>query len=174
MSSGQNGATAGVDAFTRMWTDFATRMMSAGMSFSPDSPPPEIARNMRSAMFQAMSRYAEEFLQSPQFLEAMKQSMDMGVQFRQMVNDFLGRVQFEMQGVTRSDVDALVTRLKHMETRILDRLGDLADRLERLEEQMDAPARETSRPGIAESGHGVRPSRAKGPSAGSPGKRGAR
>lgn len=168
MMSGQNGSTAGVEAFTKMWTDFATRMMSAGMSFNPESPPPEVARNMRGAMFQAMSRYAEEFMQSPQFLEAMKQSMDMGIQFRKMVNEFVGRVQFEMQGVTRADVDALVTRLKHMETRIMDRLDDLATRLERLEEQTGAPARE------AESGQAARPSRAKESPAGSPGKRGAR
>ncbi|HOB76738.1 MAG TPA: hypothetical protein PKG54_19680 [Phycisphaerae bacterium] len=174
MTSGQNGSTAGVDAFTRMWTDFATRMMSAGMSFSPDSPPPEIARNMRGAMFQAMSRYAEEFMQSPQFLEAMKQSMDMGVQFRKMVNDFLGRVQFELQGVTRGDVDALVTRLKHMETRILDRLDDLAARLERLDEQLGPPAGTAPRQAMTEPGQAARPARSKDAPAGAQVKRGAR
>ncbi len=171
MTNGQKGSSAGPDALTRMWTDFATRMMSASMTFSPESPPPEVARNIRGAMFQAMSRYAEEFMRSPQFLEAMKQSMDAGMLFRKMVNEFLGRLQFEMQGISRGDVDALVKRLKRMENRLADRLDDLVERLERLEARQSHDI-EAQRP--AETGGAARPQRSRGPVAGPQGKRGAR
>ncbi len=135
MTNGQNRAVEGFESFSKMWTDFASRMVSAGLAFQPEQAPPEAARALRGASFQALSRYAEEFMRSPQFLEAMKESMDAAMTFRNMMNEFLGRTQFELQGVSRGDVDALTTRLKHMEMRILERLDDLSGRLAALEGQ---------------------------------------
>jgi len=133
MATGQNGATSTPGDFTRMWVDFMSRMMSAGTSLAPEAMPPEMARSMRSAMFQAMSQYAEDFMRSPQFLEMMKQSADTTILFKKMLNDSLGQVQFEFQNASRADVDALVARLRRLEARLLERFDELSLRLERLE-----------------------------------------
>lgn len=138
MTNGQNGAAEGLESFAKMWTDFASRMVSAGLAFNPEAAPPEAARAIRGATFQALSRYAEEFMRSPQFLEAMKQSMDAALVFRNMMNDFLGRAQFELQGISRGDIDALTTRLKHMEMRIMERMENLSGRLEAIEDRLAA------------------------------------
>lgn len=166
MTNGQESPTAGFDAFTRMWTEFANNMMSAGLSYRPESPPPEMARTMRSAMFQAMSRYAEEFMRSPQFLEFMRQSMDSAILFKKMVNDFLGRAQFEMQGVSRGDMDALVRRLRRLETRIMDRFDELNERLDALEARLGLSEGEAAGP--SRGARAARPGRGKGAPAGRP------
>jgi hypothetical protein len=173
MTSGQNGSTAQADAFTKMWTDFMTHMMSASFSFSPESPPPEMARSMRGAMFQAMSRYAQDFMRSPQFLEAMKQSTDTVILFKKALNDFLGRMQFELQNASRGDMDALFTRLRHMEMRIFDRLDDLAARLEQLE-RFEGPGAARRQPGAGGAEQAGRAAPAKELPAGGAGKRGGR
>ncbi len=121
-----------MDAFTRMWGDFAMKMMTAGMAVSPGSAPPDAARQVRGAMFKAMSEQCEQFMRSPAFLEMMKQSMDAAVTLRTQVNEFLNRAHHEAQGVARDDVDNLMLTIRHFESRVLDRLEELERRIDAL------------------------------------------
>lgn len=123
---------------TRMWADFASRMMAAGLTFPPDKAPPEAARQMRSAMFEAMSRYYDEFMRSPQFLEGMKQAMDSAIAMRRQFNEILTRVHHELQGTARADIDSLMVAIRHLETRLLDRLEEVGGAVESLSERLNA------------------------------------
>ena len=49
-------------AFQKIWTDTFTKMVQLGFSFSPEAAPPEILRQMRSGIFQALSQSWEQFL----------------------------------------------------------------------------------------------------------------
>lgn len=136
----------GADAFTRMWTEFASQMMASGMGFSPQSTPPEAARQARSTMFRAWNEYCDQFMRSGEFLEAMKTSLDGAMQARRQLNEFLGQMQHEFQGASRQDVDQLMASLEHLERRIVDeserissRLDELAERVEKLERASSPP-----------------------------------
>jgi len=138
VDSGDGEPFGGAEAFTKMWTEFATKMASAGMTFTPDSPPPEAARHVRNAMFDAMSSYCETFMRSPQFMEMMKQSMDNAIAFRKQLNTFMTRMHHETQGVAQEDMDSVIQTLKSLQHGVVDRLDDIADRLDDLSKRVEA------------------------------------
>src|SRR5215469_11010948 len=110
----------------------ATKMAAAGLAASPDTPPPDAARQMRSALFQAMSQQADQFMRSPQFLEFIKLSLDSSIQSREQLNEFYTRMHHEIQGVARQDIDHILSGIHQSETRIMDRLEEITRRLEDL------------------------------------------
>ncbi len=75
-------------------------------------------------------------MRSPQFLESMKQWMDNAVTFRKMTSDFMAKVRNEMQSPSRDDIDTVMLTVRHMETRLLDRLDDLSSRVSELNERL--------------------------------------
>lgn len=129
--------------FTRMWADFAGKMAMSGLSFAPDATAPEAARQIRNSIFEAMTHYCDEYMRSPQFLEAMKQSLDATMLARQQFNAFLTRMHHEMQGTAREDIDALMLTIRHVETRVLDRMDELTVRLDELTRRLDQGNGET-------------------------------
>ena len=122
-------------AFQKIWLDTFNKMAQAGLSFSPESAPPEFLRQMRSGIFAALAKSWEEFMRTPQFLESMKAMMENAIAFRKMSTDLLTQAQHSMQGTARSDISDLMQALHHLETRILDRVEDVSKRLEKLEEK---------------------------------------
>lgn len=124
--------------FTEMWTDFATKMATTGLSVEPDAPPPDATRQVRGAIFRAMSEWADQFLRSPEFLQMVKQGFDRSMDFRQQMNDMLTTVQHNFQGVARQDVDNLLMAVHHLETRLLDRVEQLSSRLDEIEKRLPA------------------------------------
>lgn len=113
-------------AFQKMWAETMSKLMQAGFTFSGDSAPPEVLRQIRSGMFQALGEAWHEFMRSPQFLEGMKQWMESAVTFRRMTNDFMAKVRNEMQAPSREDMDAIMLSVRHMEKRLLDQLEELS------------------------------------------------
>lgn len=137
----------GQNQFAKMWTDFAGNLAQAGAALSPDSPPPDAARQMRSAFLKAWSQYCDEFMRSPQFLEMIKQSMKGAIEFRKQLNETLGQIHHEFQGTSRQDVDQLMMAMSHLERRLIDslertasRLDDLTKRLDHLERRIQKPS----------------------------------
>lgn len=130
-------AFPGADAFTRMWTEFASKMMGSGMGFFSQSTPPEVARQMRSTMLSAWSEYCDQFMRSDEFLTSMKRSLDVAVQARRQLNDFLGQVQHEMQGASRQDVDQVMAAIEHLERRLLNESQRLSSRLDELSRRLE-------------------------------------
>lgn len=112
----------------RMWTDAASKMMSAGQP--PAETPPDMARQMRSAWLDAYSQFFESYFRSPDFLEMMRQSLSASVQARKQLNDFLGQAQHELQGTSRQDIDQLMRTMRHVEHRVVNSIERLADQVE--------------------------------------------
>ncbi|PWU21388.1 MAG: hypothetical protein C5B50_01900 [Verrucomicrobia bacterium] len=119
-------------AFQKIWMESFSKMMQAGFAFGPNSPPPELLRQMRSGIFEALAKTWEDYMRSPQFLQGMKQWMDGAVAFRKMTNDFMGKVRNEMQSPSRDDIDHVMIAVRHMEKRLLDRIEELAGRVDDL------------------------------------------
>lgn len=124
------GSSNGTDAFTKFWTDYMSRLGAAGMPTPamPDSS--EATRQMQRMMFEAMAKYADEFMRSPQYLEAMKQSLDNALAFRRQIDEFLTKALHASQSPARSDVDQLVALVRNVEERILERVDALERRID--------------------------------------------
>jgi hypothetical protein len=132
-------------AFQKIWTESFTKMLQVGATFSPEGAPPEFARQLRSSILQAMARSWDEFLRSPQFLEGMKQWMDNAITFRKLSNDLLTRTRHEEQALAREDLDTVMLTVRHMETRILDRLEAVGAHVKQLQEQVRTNAKKAPR-----------------------------
>lgn len=137
MSEPTENAFQQAASFQKIWMETFTKMAHAGLSFSPDSTPPEFMRQMRSGIFHALSRSWEEYMRSPQFMESMKTMMDNAITFRKMSSDFLTEAHHSVQGTARADIDSLMLAIRHLETRVLDRVEELSMRLDQLEQKLD-------------------------------------
>ena len=102
-----NGFNEQIEKFQKIWIDTFSRMTQGAFAFTPDSAPPEMLRQMRSGIFQALAQSWDEYLRSPQFMEATKQWMDSAVFIRKMTNDLLTKTHHETQNPAREDIDSV-------------------------------------------------------------------
>jgi hypothetical protein len=121
-----------------MMTEMMTKMMAAGVSADPAQPPPQAARRARDVSLEALGQQADAYMRSPQFLELMKQSLDAQIAFRTQLNQFFTQAHHAVQGVAKQDVDDLFLSARHTETRVLDRIEGLCERLDRLSRRLEA------------------------------------
>jgi uncharacterized protein (DUF2267 family) len=124
-------------AFQKIWMESMSKIMQTAFTFGSDSPPPDVLRQIRSGIFQALAQSWEEFMRSPQFLESMKQWMDNAINFRKMSNDFMAKVRNEMQAPSRDDIDTVMLTVRHIEKRLLDRMEDLSTRIAELNSRLN-------------------------------------
>jgi len=133
-------------ALQKIWLKSMSKAMQAAFAAAPDSPPPELARQIRDAIFQALAEAWNEFLRSPQFQASMKEWMEQAVAFRKASNDFMAKARKEMQAPTSGDVDAIMLAVRHMETRILDRVEELSKQVQELEARAGKAKPQKARP----------------------------
>ncbi len=124
-------------AFQKIWMDSMSKIMQTAFTFGNNSPPPEVLKQIRSGMFQALAQSWEEFMRSPQFLDSMKQWMDTAINFRKMTNDFMAKVRNEIQAPSRDDIDTVMLTVRHMEKRLLDRVEDLAAQIAQIDTRLN-------------------------------------
>jgi hypothetical protein len=124
-------------AFQKIWTESMSKIMQTAFTFGSNSPPPDVLKQIRSGIFQALAQSWEEFMRSPQFLESMKQWMDNAINFRKMSNDFMAKVRNEMQAPSRDDIDTVMLTVRHIEKRLLDRMEDLTAKIDELNNRLD-------------------------------------
>ena len=112
-------------------------MGKMGMSFTQEDPP-QAARDMRSAFLKAWGECCEKYMRSPEFLNAIKQSMGGAIEFRRQLNDMLGKLQHELQGISRQDVDQMMLAMRHLEQRMVDGMDRLSATVETIAVRLDA------------------------------------
>src|SRR5438874_1448628 len=125
-----------VAAFQKIWNESMTQMMQTALTMAPSSAPPEVLRQIRGGLFQALAQSWDEFMRSPQFLEGMRQWMETAVNFRKMSNDFMARVRNELQAPSREDIDAVMLNVRHMEKRLLDQIEELSSQITELNRRL--------------------------------------
>jgi hypothetical protein len=139
-------------AFQKMWLETMTKMMQTAFTMSPESAPPDVLRQIRSGIFQALAKSWEEFMRSPQFLDGMRQWMQNAIAFRKMTNDFLAKFRTDLQAPSREDIDSVMLSVRHMEKRLLDRVEELAGQIHDLNLRLGngAPAKTAKKTSRAE------------------------
>jgi hypothetical protein len=133
------------EAFQKIWMESMSKIMQTAFAFGSDSPPPDVLKQIRSGIFQALAQSWEEFMRSPQFTESMKQWMDTAINFRKLSNDFMAKVRNEMQAPSRDDIDTVMLTVRHMEKRLLDRIDDLANQVAALNNRPNGQAAKSAR-----------------------------
>ena len=144
MNEGNVGDTAEqVAAFQKMWMESFSKILQGTFTATPNSPPPEVVRQIRSGILQGLAQSWEEFMRSPQFLEGMKQWMENAVAFRKLTNEFMGNVRSGLQAPSRGDIDTIMLTVRHMEKRLLDRFEELSATVASLDARLNrgSPAR---------------------------------
>ena len=132
--------------FQKIWMQSMSRLMQTAFTFTPDAAPPEVVRQIRAGIFQALAQSWEEFMRSPQFLDGMKQWMENAIAFRKMTNDFMAKVRNEVQAPSREDIDTIMLSVRHMEKRLLDRVEELSAQVRALNGSTKAAAGKTRKP----------------------------
>jgi hypothetical protein len=112
--------------FQRIWMDTMSKTMQAAFTFTPNSPPPDVMRQIRKGIFAALAESWEQFMRSPEFLDTTRQTMEQAVAFRKMTNDMLGKVRHQMQAPASEDINTIMLAVRHMEKRLLDRIEQLS------------------------------------------------
>lgn len=128
----------GADHFTRMWTDFATKMAAAGMAHQPGQQPPEAARQMRDSLLNVWREQIDRYMRSDQFKAMMARSLAGMVDSRKQINELLGRIRHELQGVSRHDVDEVMESIRHLDRRIADSVERLGERMDDIDARLAA------------------------------------
>src|ERR1051326_1913680 len=113
-------------AFQKIWTESMTSMMQTAFGMAPNSAPPEVLRQLRSGMFQALAQSWDEFMRSPQFLDATRQWMENAIAFRQMTNDFMAKVRDETRSPGRDDLESIMLSVRHLEKELSARIEQLS------------------------------------------------
>lgn len=121
----------GVDPFMKFWTEAVKTMTSAGMA--PPQAPPDLLSQLRRVYFDTLAQQADQFMRSEAFLNAMKQGMETSLAWQQNVNQLMQRGLAAAQAPSRADAEHVVQLIRGMEDRILDKLDELATRVEHLE-----------------------------------------
>lgn len=151
-------------AFQKIWADSMSKIMQTTFGSGQVSPPPEVLKQIRSGVLQALAQSWDEFMRSPQFLESMKQWMDSAISFRKLTNDFMGKVRNEMQAPSREDMDTIMLTVRHMEKRLLDRVEALSEQVAALNARLNTSAgngSRTARPAKSQTTPRRKPSRSK-------------
>lgn len=131
---------------TRMWLEFVSKMATAATAAAAESVPTDAAKQMRDMYLQALGKYTEEYMRSPQFLAMVKQSTDAAVSLRQQTNDLLAQAHHAVGSLARPDVDSLLMAIRRCETRVLDKLDELSSRVEHLESEQKAAESSNGKP----------------------------
>ncbi len=126
------------EPFARAWGDFMSRFgMADAAGSSNEAPTPswsdEAMKQMQRAFMDALAKYCDEFMRSPQFLNMMKQSMDNALSFKQHVDRFLTEAHRSVHSPSIGDVDDIVGLLRTIEDRVIERIDVLETRLRDVE-----------------------------------------
>ena len=137
-----------ISQLMQIWLEVAAKMSSAGATMPPESAPTEAAKQMRGMFFQALGAgnraiHALAAVSSHgQAVNGQRRRLSPAIQRRDdSVATFHRRI-------AQADVDGLLISLRRCESRVLNKLDDLANRLEALESRLDAMETGNSQPKV--------------------------
>lgn len=91
------------------------------------------SKHMQRIFLDAMAKYCDDFMRSPQFLQALKQTMDNAMAFKQQMDGMMTQALRGAQVATQKDAEYSAELLHGFERRLTHRLDALSERLDALE-----------------------------------------
>lgn len=117
----------------KLWSDTVSGMVDAWSNNLPQSGTPADMKNLRGGMLKAISKSWEEFMRTPQFMEMMTSSLNAAMSMHGMTKDGLNRAHQGLQTPSKDDIESVLLAVRHIERRILDRIDDFDQRLQKVE-----------------------------------------
>lgn len=125
-----------VEPFVRFWSNYFQQandsVQKAFETINGRADPDALRRQW----LDAVSQSADAYLRSPAFLEAMRRNMEAVIQAKAHSNDLAKEIARNTGVPTASDISGLFERLHSIEESILDRLGKIEERLEKMEHDL--------------------------------------
>lgn len=142
----QQASGSGVDPISGFWRDVWARWsttgapgagmpgMPGGMGDASTFFSPDAVRRMQAAFYDAMAQYAEQYMRSPDFLAAMRRSMDQAMQFRSQMDDFLkSNMASAFETATGGANSEILGAIRHSASQIQTQIGKLEERVAAIE-----------------------------------------
>lgn len=123
--------------FTKMWTDFASKMAAGGMAMPGQDAGPDMARQMRDAFFRSWSEACDRYMRSEEFMGMMRDSMRAAIELRKQMVGQLGDLQHSMQGASRQDTDRLLKSIDNLDRRVNETFDQLMKNMDALSKRVD-------------------------------------
>ncbi len=122
-------------AWQQMLGQFARATGQPAPASMPEMPA-EAFRQMQKAWLDAMARWADEYMRSPQFLEQMKKSLEGALAMRRQVEEFIRKATEQSYGGSLGLYDA-VGAVRDAESWLTRRLDEMDQRLVAIEAKLD-------------------------------------
>ena len=133
-------ADGGVAPWMRAWFDMASGAMEACQAWAGATASPDPIRQMRATLLQAWSDYWDKCFRSSMFLDATKQAVAQGTEYRRQFREYLDRVFSDSPFAGRADLEQLLRAVRRSEERLLEQLDDLTARVESLDAALESLA----------------------------------
>lgn len=124
-------------AFQKMWMDSMSGMTKVWSEYSPKNPPPEELKKVRNGVLKAVSQTWEEYMRTPEFMQAMKETMNNANQWQKWTKESAGKMQSAMGGTTKDDIQGVMVAVQHVERRVLDCLDDMQAKMAGIQAGID-------------------------------------
>ena len=122
----------------QFWLEIFSKMGSTFTGAKPGAPPPEAARQIRGAVFKAMTEQLDQFMRSEGFLQGVKSTLDQTMDFQEQYKTAMTQFRHATEGVAAQDINAIMTNLRQLESRVLDRLEDLQAQMTAISQRLDS------------------------------------
>jgi hypothetical protein len=122
----------------QMWLEMISKMGSTFTSAKPGAAPPEAARQIRGAVFKAMSEQMDQFMRTEGFLQGIKSTLDQTMDIQSQYKNAATQFRHATEGVAVQDINAVMTHLRQFESRVLDQLEDLHAQMASISQRLDS------------------------------------
>lgn len=121
----------------QLWLEMISKMGSTFTSAKPGAGPPEAARQIRGAVFKAMTEQLDQFMRSAGFLQGIKSTLDQTMEIQSQYKSAATQFRHATEGVAVQDINAVIARLRELESRVLDRLEDLQAQMTSINQRLE-------------------------------------
>lgn len=96
------------------------------------TPDPEFLRSMQKELLNAMGKACDKYMRTPQFLSVMKEWFELLVSIQSSRKNTSEKLRSELTAMSREDVWECLKSIHHIESRVTDKLDELAEVLDKL------------------------------------------
>jgi hypothetical protein len=100
---------------------------------------------LRNGVLKAVSRTWEEYMRTPEFMEAMRESMKNSVQWKKMAKDSTNQMHTAMGSATKDDMQGVMEAVQHVEHRVLDHLEGMEVKMEDMQLELKGLQTQTTK-----------------------------
>jgi len=125
-------------AFQKMWMDSMTGITQVWTDYSPQEPPPGELKKARQGVLKVVSKAWEEYMRSPEFLEAMRDTMNNSVQWQKWAKENSKKIHQAAGTASKEDMQGVMIAVQHVERRVLDCLDDMQSKVANMQSEIDS------------------------------------